>query len=94
MGYRRLITYTQDGESGVSLRAAGFRPAAHLPPHQGWDRPSRHRPHRTQPTGRTRWEVTLGRPTECHSAPRPRQARPHCQSRTKHIIHDIQHLYM
>ncbi len=25
LGYRRLITYTQEGESGISLRAAGWR---------------------------------------------------------------------
>lgn len=25
MGYQRLITYTQDGESGISLRAAGWK---------------------------------------------------------------------
>lgn len=76
MGYQRLITYTQNGESGVSLRAAGFRPVVHLPPHQGWDRPSRHRPHRSQPTGRTRWEVPLAQLTESRGAAPPRPTRP------------------
>jgi hypothetical protein len=43
LGYRRLITYTQDGESGASLRAAGFRVIAERPPRGGWDMPSRRR---------------------------------------------------
>ncbi len=41
LGYRRLITYTQAGESGASLRGAGWRVLAHRPPRPGWDRPSR-----------------------------------------------------
>lgn len=36
MGYRRLITYTQAGESGVSLRAAGWRVIAERPARKGW----------------------------------------------------------
>ncbi|OKI04953.1 hypothetical protein A6A06_09680 [Streptomyces sp. CB02923] len=43
MGYRRLITYTQQGETGTSLRAAGWRLVAARPAHPGWDRPSRPR---------------------------------------------------
>jgi hypothetical protein len=43
MGYRRLITYTQDGESGASLRAAGYRVVAQRPARKGWDTPSRPR---------------------------------------------------
>lgn len=31
LGYRRLITYTQAGESGTSLRAAGWRVIAERP---------------------------------------------------------------
>jgi hypothetical protein len=31
LGYQRLITYTQDGETGASLRAAGWHPIAHRP---------------------------------------------------------------
>ncbi|MFI9423413.1 XF1762 family protein [Streptomyces achromogenes] len=31
LGYRRLITYTQDGESGASLRGAGWRLIAARP---------------------------------------------------------------
>jgi hypothetical protein len=34
------------------MEAAGFRPAAHLPPHQGWDRPSRRTAvHQRRPLG-------------------------------------------
>ena len=43
LGYRRLITYTEAGESGASLRAAGWRVIAERPPRPGWDMPSRRR---------------------------------------------------
>lgn len=43
MGYRRLITYTQQGESGASLRAAGWRVVYELPARKSWDTPSRRR---------------------------------------------------
>ena len=36
MGYRRLITYTQEGESGASLKAAGYRVIAKLEPRGNW----------------------------------------------------------
>lgn len=36
MGYRRLITYTQEGESGASLRGAGFQLIRVLPSRKGW----------------------------------------------------------
>jgi hypothetical protein len=59
LGYTRLITYTQAGESGSSLRGAGWRVVAERPANPGWDRPSRPR----QLTGvenipRTLWEAT------------------------------------
>ena len=37
LGYRRLITYTQAGESGASLRGAGWRVIAERPARRGWD---------------------------------------------------------
>jgi len=43
LGYRRLITYTQKGETGVSLRAAGWRLVAQRPPRGGWHTPARPR---------------------------------------------------
>lgn len=36
LGYRRGVTYTQAGESGASLRAAGWKPVATLPPRGDW----------------------------------------------------------
>ncbi|MFF7476771.1 XF1762 family protein [Streptomyces sp. NPDC008092] len=42
-GYRRLITFTQEGESGASLRGAGWRLIASRPPRAGWHTPSRPR---------------------------------------------------
>ncbi|MFD8254960.1 XF1762 family protein [Streptomyces werraensis] len=58
LGYTRLITYTQAGETGASLRAAGWRVIAQRPARPGWTCPSRPR----QPTGtehipRTLWEA-------------------------------------
>ena len=43
LGYRQLIMYTQAGESGSSLQAAGWRAVASRPPSPGWSRPSRPR---------------------------------------------------
>jgi hypothetical protein len=58
LGYRRLITYTQDGESGASLRAAGWQVVATRPPRPGWHTPSRPR-QATGPEHTTRylWEA-------------------------------------
>jgi hypothetical protein len=58
LGYQRLITYTEEGESGASLRAAGFRQTGHLAPHSGWDRPNRSRRPQDRAVTRTRWEQT------------------------------------
>ncbi len=43
LGYTRLITYTQEGESGASLRGAGWKVIAERPKRKGWDTPSRPR---------------------------------------------------
>ncbi|MDH6439403.1 hypothetical protein M2158_007944 [Streptomyces sp. SAI-144] len=43
LGYRRLITFTQEGESGASLRGAGWHLIASRPPRAGWHTPSRPR---------------------------------------------------
>lgn len=59
LGYRRLITYTQGDESGVSLHAAGWRVIAERPARKGWDVPSRPRDdtdYRSIP--RTLWEAS------------------------------------
>ncbi|MFE9099887.1 XF1762 family protein [Actinomadura geliboluensis] len=59
LGYCRLITYTQQGETGASLRAAGWRVVAERPAHSGWDRPSRPRTSTgTEGIPRTLWEAS------------------------------------
>ena len=59
LGYRRLVTYTQAGESGASLRGAGWRVVAQLRPRAGWSMPSRPRnPSRNDHMPRTLWEAS------------------------------------
>jgi len=59
LGWRRLITYTQAGESGSSLRGAGWRVVAERPARPGWDCPSRPRELRgTENIARTLWEAS------------------------------------
>lgn len=36
MGYRKIITYTQEDESGSSLRGAGWERIRDIPPRKGW----------------------------------------------------------
>ncbi|MGI5526801.1 XF1762 family protein [Streptomyces syringium] len=43
LGYVRLITYTQKGETGASLRGAGWRVLAQRPARSGWNCLSRPR---------------------------------------------------
>ena len=58
LGYTRLITYTQEGESGASLRAAGWREVARRPARGGWGNPSRPRDdHGLGGIPRTLWEA-------------------------------------
>lgn len=58
LGYSRLITYTQAGETGASLRGAGWRAIAHRPPRPGWTCPSRPRTSTgTEYIPRTLWEA-------------------------------------
>jgi hypothetical protein len=58
LGYRRLITYTQAGESGSSLRAAGWKVLAERPARAGWTAPSRPRDDRgVDGIPRTLWEA-------------------------------------
>jgi hypothetical protein len=59
LGYTRLVTYTQAGETGASLRAAGWRVIGQRPPTAGWSRPSRPRDnHGTEYMPRTLWEAS------------------------------------
>jgi hypothetical protein len=64
MGYRRIITYTQQGESGVSLRAANFRLVRTLPARGSWadhSKSLKHTRHRIGSGGveRTLWQREL-----------------------------------
>jgi len=60
MGYRRLVTYTQAGESGASLRGAGWRPVSHRGPRTGWTSPARTREDQgLDGVARVRWEAVL-----------------------------------
>ncbi|GAA5156407.1 MULTISPECIES: XF1762 family protein [Amycolatopsis] len=60
LGYRRLISYTQDGETGASLRAVGMKPVAVLRARAGWNTRSRPRESRdTDWVPRVRWEIGL-----------------------------------
>jgi hypothetical protein len=59
LGYHRVITYTQKGESGASLRAAGWRVIAERKPRKGWNHPGRPRVVRdNENIGRFLWEHT------------------------------------
>jgi hypothetical protein len=59
LGFGRLVTYTQAGESGVSLRAAGWRVVAERPARKGWDTPSRPREgNGADGIPRTLWEAS------------------------------------
>jgi hypothetical protein len=58
LGYSRLITYTQEGETGASLRAAGWRVVGERRARKGWTCPSRPRATLgTEGVRRTLWEV-------------------------------------
>lgn len=62
LGYRRLVTYTQAGESGASLRAAGWRVVAERPARGSWADSSVLLRHLRDPVGaggvqRTLWEA-------------------------------------
>jgi hypothetical protein len=59
LGFTRIVTYTQEGESGASLRGAGWRVVAERPARAGWDRPSRPRQSKgTDSIPRTLWEAS------------------------------------
>jgi len=62
MGYRRIVTYTQDGETGASLRAVGFTQVAELAARAGWAESSVALRHLRDPIGnggvaRRRWQI-------------------------------------
>ena len=57
LGYTRVVTYTQQSESGSSLRAAGYRVVATRQARKGWSSMARQRDDAAyQSTERTLWE--------------------------------------
>lgn len=58
LGYRRLITYTQAGESGASLTGAGWHVVAELPARPGWNTRSRPRNDKNDKVARRLWEAS------------------------------------
>lgn len=59
LGYRRQITYTEAGESGASLKAAGWRIVAERPARGDWDTPTRRRENPGRPNvQRYLWEAS------------------------------------
>lgn len=72
MGYRRLITYTQAGESGSSMRAVGAVKVRDIPPRKGWAESSValraiRDPEGAGGVGRSLWRVGEQLPTEVAS---------------------------
>ena len=59
LGYTRLITYTQEGETGASLRGAGWKDIAQRPARKGWNTPSRPTQNKNDNIQRTLWEQTI-----------------------------------
>jgi hypothetical protein len=64
MGYRRIITYTQHGETGRSLLAANFIKVRDLPARGSWHASSKKLQHLRDPVGaggleRIMWERSL-----------------------------------
>ena len=63
LGYRRIITYTEEGEHGASLRAAGYCVVAERPARGSWAESSVLLRNLRDPVGaggvqRTLWEAT------------------------------------
>jgi len=59
IGYRKLITYTLQSESGASLRGAGWQLELNLAPSRPWNVPSRPRkPGTVDGVAKTRWSVS------------------------------------
>lgn len=56
LGYKRVITYTLQSETGASLKASGFEQDALLEDRAGWNAPSRPREEDPSPRGaKIRW---------------------------------------
>ncbi len=65
LGYKRIITYTRQDESGASLRAVGFVKVKELPARSSWAEASKKLKFIRDPVGdggvpRVLWEVRFG----------------------------------
>jgi len=58
LGYKKLITYTLDSESGTSLKASGWE-ITHKTKGLSWNTPSRARTDKHPLLDKFRWEVNL-----------------------------------
>jgi hypothetical protein len=56
LGYRKLVTYTRQDESGSSLKAAGWRVVGEVTA-RSWHTPTRPRVDRDERVPRLRWEA-------------------------------------
>ncbi len=66
MGYARVVTYTQEGETGASLKAAGFVKVKDLKARKGWADSSVVMKHLRDPIGnggieRSLWKIDFGK---------------------------------
>lgn len=57
LGYRRLVTYTLQSESGTSLRASGWKTVAEVAGGQTWSRKARPRVDKHPLQAKFRWEA-------------------------------------
>ena len=70
LGFGKVITYNQDGESGASLRAAGYHAVAERKARPGWDMPGRPRENRASDNvGRLLWERVVNDCARAWEAP-------------------------
>ena len=75
LGYTRLVTYTQDRETGASLRGANWHVVAERRPRRGWSTPSRPRaPKGADGIARTLWLAPPIRPAQTGAGPRRHMA--------------------
>jgi len=82
LGFRRLVTYTQDGETGASLRAAGWKLLGERRPRSGWHTPSRPREaNGTENVLRFFWAKTA-------SNYHPGRQLPHCPEVAADVLQD------
>ncbi|MGZ2361545.1 hypothetical protein LRE75_33520 [Streptomyces sp. 372A] len=84
LGCTRLITFTQAGESGASLRGTGWRLVAQRPARTGWHTPSCPRPgHGNDRIARFLWEAPEPHHRRHSDPARPSRPRGHALPRPR-----------